>query len=93
MNAIARDLQTLHDTAQTRRDLAQASREAKGPKLGKVKGNGRNSGRAAPKQGRKAKDKKKGKEEEPCICENCMSWEKYKLFVKAKEKEMGKAKE
>ena len=42
-------------------------------------------------------DKEKGKEDEPCIwpcnCENCMSWEKYKLFIKANEKEMAKATE
>ena len=87
VNAIARDLQTLHDTAQRWRDLAQEWKEAKDPKLGKVKGNGRSGGSAAPKQDRKAKGKKKGKEEEPCICENCMSWEEYKLFIKAKEKE------
>ena len=70
VNAIARDLQTLHDTAQRWRDLAQEWKEAKDPKLGKVKGNGRSGGSAAPKQDRKAKGKKKGKEEEPCTCEN-----------------------
>ena len=97
VNAIARDLQTLHDTAQKWRDLAQEWKEGKDPKLGKVKGNGRSGGSAAPKQDRKAK----GKEDEPCIwpcnCENCMSWEKYKLFIKAMEweeyKAMGKGKE
>ena len=93
VNAIARDLQTLHDTAQRWRDLAQEWKEAKDPKLCKVKGNGRSGGSAAPKQDRKAKGKKKGKEEEPCICENCMTWEEYKLFIKAKEKEKEKAKE
>ena len=68
-------------------------KEANDPKLGKVKANGRNGGCAAPPEDRKAKDKGKGKEEEPCICESCMSWETYKLFIKAKEKEMDKAKE
>ena len=85
VNAIARDLQTLHDTAQRWRNLAQEWKEAKDPKLGKVKGNGRSGGSAAPKQDRKAKGKKKGMEEEPCICENCMTWEEYKLFIKAQE--------
>ena len=92
MNAIARDLQTLHDTAQKWRDLAQEWKEAKDPKLGKVKGNGRSGGSAAPKQDRKAKGKKKGKEEEPCTCENCMPWEEFKVFIKAKEKAKWEAK-
>ena len=30
--------------------------------------------------------KEKGKEEEPCICESCMSWETYKLAIKGKGK-------
>ena len=67
--------------------LRRERKEANDAKLGKVKANGRSGGSAAPKQDRKAKDKKKGKEEEPCICENCMPWEEYKLFIKAKEKE------
>ena len=70
VNAIARDLQTLHDTAQMWRDLAQEWKESKDPKLGKVKDNGRSGGSAAPKKDRKAMDKEKNKEEEPCICEN-----------------------
>ena len=59
VNAIARDLQTLHDTAQRWRDLAQQWKEAKDPKLGKVKGNGRSGGSAAPKKDRKARARKR----------------------------------
>ena len=73
--------------------LRKKRTEANDPKLGKVKANGRSGGSAAPKQDRKAKEKKKGKEEEPCIWENCMSWEEYTFFIEAKEKEMAKAKE
>ena len=93
VNAIARDLQTLHDTAQRWRDLAQEWKEAKDPKLGKVKGNGRSGGSAAPKQDRKAKGKKMGKEEEPCTCVNCMSERRFNLYIKAKGKETAKDKE
>ena len=50
------------------------------------KGNGRSGGRAAPKKDRKANNKEKGKEAEPCICENCMSQETYDLYIKEKEK-------
>ena len=57
VNAIARARQTLHDTAQRWRDLAQQWKEAKDPKLGKVKGNGRSGGSAAPKKYRQAKEK------------------------------------
>ena len=41
--------------------LRRERKEANDPKLGKVKANGRSGGSAAPKQGRKAKGKKKGK--------------------------------
>ncbi len=73
--------------------LRRGRKEANDPKLGKVKANGRSGGSAAPKQDRKAKDTEDEPCVWPCICENCMSWEKYKLFIKAKEKEMAKAKE
>ena len=60
--------------------LRKKRKEANDANLGKVKANGHSGGSAAPKQDREAKDK----EVEPCIwpcnCENCMSWEKYKLF-------------
>ena len=46
--------------------LGREWREANDPKLGKVKGNGRSGGRAAPKKDRKANNKEKGKEAEPC---------------------------
>ena len=58
-------------------------------KVGKGKGRsggGRSGGRAAPKKDRKANNKEKGKEAEPCICENCMSQETYDLYIKEKEK-------
>ncbi len=42
--------------------LGREWKEGNDPKLGKVKGNGRSGGRAAPKKDRKAKDKEKGKE-------------------------------
>ena len=47
--------------------LGRKRKEANDANLGKVKGNGRSGGSAAPKKNRKAKDKEKGKEEEPCI--------------------------
>ena len=53
------------------------------------KGNGRSGGRAAPKKGRKAKLQEEGQLLSVC----CMSWEKYKLFIKAKEKAKAKEKE
>ena len=58
-------------------------------KVGKGKGRsggGRSGGRAAPKKDRKANNKEKGKEAEPCICEHCMSQETYDLYIKEKEK-------
>ena len=73
--------------------LRRKRKEANDAKLGKVKANGRSGGSAAPKQDREAKDKAVEPCIWPCNCENCMSWEKYKLFIKAKEKEMAKAKE
>ena len=59
-------------------------KEANDAKLGK--GKGRSGGRAAPKKDRKAKEKEKGKESEPCICETCMWQETYDLYIKDKEK-------
>ena len=63
------------------------AREYKTPhaKVGKGQGNGRSGGRAAPKKDRKANNKEKGKEAEPCICEHCMSQETYDLYIKEKE--------
>ena len=75
--------------------LRRKRKEANDAKLGK--GKGRSGGRAAPKKIRKAKEKEKGKEAEPCTCENCMSQETYDLYIKegfekAKEKEKAKDK-
>ena len=61
--------------------LQNEMRKSNDPKLGKVKATCRSGGGAAPKKDRKAKDKEKSNEGEPCICENCMSWETYKLYV------------
>ena len=75
--------------------LRRKRKEANDRKLGLCKG--RSGGRAAPKKIRKAKEKEKGKEAEPCTCENCMSQETYDLYIKegfekAKEKEKAKDK-
>ena len=67
-----------------RTTCARSGKGANDAKLGK--GKGRSGGRAAPKKDRKAKEKEKGKEAEPCICGNCMWQETYDLYIKDKEK-------
>ena len=63
--------------------LNRVGREWKGANDAKL-GKGRSGGRAAPKKERKAKGKEKSNEEEPCICEKCMSWETYKYAERRK---------